>query len=261
MQSKYLFLFVLPFLAVSCSSSTTNTTTETATEESADDMTNTGEPMLEGNGEWTDLMPDGDLSAWHSYKQDEAGSAWKIDEDGAVYLDTSKKGEHGVEGGGDLVTDDSYSDYELELEWKIGDCGNSGIIYNVNEEDTQSASYMTGPEMQIVDNSCHPDAEIPKHRAGDLYDMVSSSTETVKPAGEWNKVRLLVTDGRVEQWLNGEMVVAYNNNGPEWEEMIDNSKFKDWNSFGTYTSGKIALQDHGDPVWFRNVRIRDLSSK
>ncbi|WP_116125930.1 DUF1080 domain-containing protein [Lewinella sp. IMCC34183] len=257
MLSKYsLFLFPL-FLtacgpaAVSADADSQPQTGDMATEESASTR----------NGEWTELMPDGNLDAWHSYGQDEVGDAWKVDEDGAIYLDTSNKGEHGVVGGGDLTTDETYSNYELELEWKIGDCGNSGIIYNVNEEGEQGASYMTGPEMQIVDNACHPDAKIVKHRAGDLYDLQTGEPENVKPAGEWNSVRLVVTDGRVEQWQNGERVVSYANNGPEWDAMIADSKFKDWGSFGSYTSGKIALQDHGDPVWFRNVRIRELSGK
>ena len=216
---------------------------------------------MTGSDEWTDLAPDGNLDKWHSYGKDQVGSAWKVDDDGAIYLDTSNKGEHGVEGGGDLTTNDTYANYELELEWKIGACGNSGIIYNVNEEDTQGASYLTGPEMQIIDNTCHPDAEIVKHRAGDLYDLKVGEPENVKPAGEWNQVRLVVTDGHVEQWQNGKMIVEYDNTGEAWKNMIADSKFKDWKSFGTYTSGKIALQDHGDPVWFRNIRIRELDSK
>ena len=217
--------------------------------------------MLEGSGEWTDLLASGNLDNWHSYNQDAAGSAWKLDQDGVVHLDTTNKTEHGVEGGGDLTTNESYANYELELEWKISDCGNSGIIYNVKEDQELGASYLSGPEMQIIDNSCHPDAKIVKHRAGDLYDMKVSSTENTKPAGEWNSVRLLVSDGHVEQWQNGELIVAYDNTGSEWEAMIADSKFKDWDQFGKATSGKIALQDHGNAVWFRNIRIRDLDAK
>ncbi len=260
MRLKNFLPLLLPVFLTACGGSQRATADDSSSDPSMD-MTSSGEPMLEGSGEWTDLTPNGNLDAWHSYGSDKVGSAWKVDKDGAIYLDTSKKGEHGVEGGGDLTTNDSYSNYELELEWMIGECGNSGIIYNVNEEDKQGASYMTGPEMQIVDNACHPDAKIPKHRAGDLYDLQTGTPENVNPAGEWNQVRLVVTEGRVEQWQNGEMVVSYANTGSDWDAMIAGSKFKDWDAFGTYTSGKIALQDHGDPVWFRNVRIRELDSK
>ena len=238
------------FVLVSCVSSASRSNTTGSTEVAAD-----------GPGKWTNLLADGSLDNFHSYNEDEAGSAWILDDEGVVYLDTSNKGEHGVVGGGDLTTNESYANYELELEWKIGDCGNSGIIYNVQEAEDLGASYLTGPEMQIIDNSCHPDAKIVKHRAGDLYDMKVGTPENVKPAGEWNQVRLVVTDGHVEQWQNGQLIVSYNNTGSEWDSLIADSKFKDWDRFGKSTSGKISLQDHGDPVWFRNIRIRSLDAR
>ena len=260
MQRRFLCLLFLPLVLVSCGGGEDATRAEDmATPEEV--MTADEAVVLEGEGEWTNLLADGSLDAWHRYGEDEPGAAWKIDEEGALYLDTSNKGEHGVEGGGDLVTDESYDNYELELEWKIGECGNSGLIYNIVESDDYDYPWQTGPELQILDNSCHPDAKITTHRAGDLYDMITAEPENVKPAGEWNSIRLVVNDGYVEHWQNGAKVVSYTAEGEPWEAMIANSKFKDMADFGSSTSGKIALQDHGDPVWFRNIRIRDLDAK
>ena len=208
--------------------------------------------------DWEVLFDGSSLDAWHKYGGDDVGEAWVI-QDGSLHLNTANKNENGgIIGGGDIVTDKAYSNYELELEWKIGACGNSGIIYNIVESDKNDYMWLTGPEMQVLDNSCHPDAKIYKHRAGDLYDMIAADSLAVKPAGEWNKIRLVVSDDKVEHWMNGQKVVEYTPWGPSWTEMIANSKFKDFEDFGKSTSGKIGLQDHTDPVWYRNVRVREL---
>ena len=115
--------------------------------------------------------------------------------------------------------------------------------------------WQTGPEMQILDNTCHPDTKFVTHRAGDLYDMIETNHITVKPAGEWNKVRIIKVDGEVEFWLNGYKVIEFTMYNEEWKEMISKSKFADWKGFGEATKGHLALQDHGDRIWFRNVKI------
>ncbi|PHI18672.1 glycosyl hydrolase [Lewinellaceae bacterium SD302] len=207
---------------------------------------------------WKLLFNGHDLRGWHTYGQDTVGKAWKVNSEGSLYLDTSEKDGWQVKGGGDIVTDQSYENYELELEWKIAPCGNSGIIYNIVEDDQSDYMWQTGPEMQILDNSCHPDAQYPTHRAATLYDMLEVSQENVKSVGQWNKVRLVVTDGQVKHYLNNRLVVEYPNVGKEWERMIKRSKFKDMKLFGKSTSGRIGLQDHGDGVWFRNVKVREL---
>lgn len=210
------------------------------------------------DGEWTSLFDGETLDGWHRYgAPGEIGSAWKV-EDGAIHLDVTDKDDWQTNNGGDIITDESYANYELELEWKIGECGNSGIIYNVQETDEYDYPWKTGPEMQILDNSCHPDAKIETHRAGDLYDMIAVNNENVRPAGEWNQAKLVVRPGKVQHWLNGELQVEYANEGDEWMQRKANSKFKDMPGFGMFTEGKISLQDHGDPVWFRNIRIREL---
>jgi cytochrome c len=171
--------------------------------------------------------------------------------DGVLYLDKS------AGKGGDLITEKEYQDFELALEWKIDSCGNSGLFFNVVEDKKYNTVYETGPEMQILDNECHPDAKIPKHRAGDLYDLIACSKETVK-RGDWNQVRLISTKGNYEFWLNGTKVVTFTMHNAEWNKMVAASKFKDMPAFAKATKGHLALQDHGDKVWFRNIKIKEL---
>jgi len=176
-------------------------------------------------------------------------------------LDVVKKedGKWQAKDGGDIVCADEYENFELVLDWKIASCGNSGIMYNVVESDKYTYPWETGPEMQILDNTCHPDARIEKHRAGDLYDLISSKYETVKPAGVWNTVRIVINGGKVQHWLNGRKVVDFELWTDEWKAMLQKSKWKDYPDFGTAKKGKISLQDHGDRIWFRNIRIKNLS--
>lgn len=202
--------------------------------------------------EWTELFDGKSLSGWRNFKSQTVGAAWKV-EDNTLVFDPSSG-----EAGGDIMTVEQYDNFELALEWKIDSCGNSGIIFNVVEDDKYGQVWETGPEMQILDNECHPDAKIHKHRAGDLYDLIACSKETVKPAGEWNEVRILSKNAAYEFYLNGEKVVSFIMHSPEWDELVKNSKFKDMPAFGKASKGHIALQDHGDKVWFRNIRIRKL---
>lgn len=209
---------------------------------------------------WTLLFDGRTLDGWHNYGKNTLGKSWIID-DNAIHLDAqpNPEGHWQAPDGGDILTNEEYRDFELELDWRIGPCGNSGIFYNVVEDPSKYGyGWMTGPEMQVLDNSCHPDARIVKHRAGDLYDLISCKYETVKPAGEWNHVRIVSKNGKIEHWLNYRKLVEYDQNSPDWPKMIAASKFKEWAGFGTARQGKIALQDHGDPVWYKNIKIRRL---
>lgn len=206
---------------------------------------------------WQLLFDGTTKNGWHIYNKKSDGAAWKL-EDGALWLDSTYKVDGKRAGGGDLVTDEEYENFELSLEWKIGKGGNSGIIFLVKEDAKYDATYFTGPEMQVLDNTGHSDASIVKHRAGDLYDLITASPETVKPAGEWNEVRIIINKGALEFYLNGSKVVTTTLWDDNWKKMVAASKFKAWKDFGTFKSGRIALQDHGDPVWYRNIKIRKL---
>lgn len=203
-------------------------------------------------GKWVSLFDGKSFNGWKKWKGGEI-TKWKI-EDGAMVL-TEK-------GGGDLLTEKEFGDFELELEWKISEKGNSGIMYHVREGGSYCCPYTTGPEIQVLDDERHPDSFAGKegnHKAGALYDLLPpSDLKAVKPAGEWNKARIIIKNGRGESWLNGKKVVDFPTRGPEWDAMVAKSKFKNWKDFGTFDKGSIALQDHGDKVWYRNIRIREL---
>ncbi len=201
---------------------------------------------------WKLLFDGKSTTGWRNYQSDKVTDRWKVS-NGELYLDKSV-----TAGAGDIMTDAEFQDYELAVEWKISPCGNSGIIFNVIEDDKFKNTYNSGPEMQVLDNTCHPDAKIAKHRAGDLYDLIAVSKETVKPAGEWNQVRIVSKNSTMEFWLNGTKVVDFTMHTPEWKSMVANSKFKTMPGFAEAKKGHIALQDHGDAVWFRNIKIREL---
>ena len=209
---------------------------------------------------WKLLFDGKTTNGWRNFKKQTIGSSWII-EDEAIVLNAQQKDGGGwqVKDGGSIITDEKYENYELNLEWKIGKCGNSGIIYNVVEGDKYEEVWHTGLEMQVLDNTCHPDAKIKTHRAGDLYDMISCKNETVKPAGQWNQVRLIINNGKVEHWLNGSKVVEFEMFTDKWTQMIANSKFQDRPDFGKARKGHISLQDHGDRVHYRNIKIKELA--
>ena len=204
--------------------------------------------------EWVSLFDGNSTSGWHTYGKSTVGSAWKAD-NGALHFTRPKD----TLDGGDIVTNDSYENFHLKLEWKIAPKGNSGIIFLVNEDTSQyKRTYFTGPEMQVLDNNGHADAKINKHRAGDLYDLISSSSEPVKPAGEWNQAEIILNQGKLDFFLNGTNVVSTTLWDDNWNKLVAGSKFKDMPAFAKSRSGKIALQDHGDEVWYRNITIKRL---
>ncbi|HSE21131.1 MAG TPA: DUF1080 domain-containing protein, partial [Pyrinomonadaceae bacterium] len=158
----------------------------------------------------------------------------------------------------DIITRNKYKDFELELEWRVAPGANSGIIYRLSEDEDQT--WKTGPEMQVLDDEKHPDGKIPKTSAGSLFDLIAPTNKTLRPVGEYNKVRLVVRNGHVEHWLNGKKVLEYDLMSDSLTSLITQSKFKDFPKYARLSEGHIALQFHGDNVWYRNVRIREVTS-
>ena len=202
---------------------------------------------------WKPLFDGKTTQGWHSYGKTTASAEWEV-QDGALHLNKSKGGDRG-----DLVTDAAFDNFDLKLEWKISPKGNSGIIFYVNDDATKyEEPYFTGLEMQVLDNEGHPDGKIHKHRAGDLYDLIACSKETVKPVGQWNEAEIRSKNGELKLFLNGVNVVTTTLWDDNWKTMVAGSKFKQWPDFGTFKSGKIDLQDHGNEVWYRNIKIKSL---
>jgi 3-keto-disaccharide hydrolase len=202
---------------------------------------------------WTLLFDGSTLNGWRGYKKpDTSGSRWIV-QDGTLAL-PSGNGQD-TRGARDIITTGTYEHFELSLDWKISEGGNSGIKYFVLE-DMDSA---IGHEYQVIDDQRHPDAKIGPHRqTGAFYDVLQAHDRPLKPAGEWNTARIVVRGMNVEHWLNGTRILAYTLDSPDLRAAIAKSKFKDVARFGKLQDGHLLLQDHGDQVWYRNIKVRRL---
>jgi len=191
------------------------------------------------------LFDGASLFGWRIYHGTGTGG-WKV-EKGIIERGT---------GGGDLVTTETFGNFDLRLEWKVAPGGNSGIIYRI--DDSGDATYMTGPEMQVLDDERHLDGKSRLTAAGAVYGLYPAPEGVVKRAGEWNAARIVVNGNHVEHWLNGKRIAQYELGSAEWAQKVAASKFNDWKGYGKFPRGRIGLQDHGDQVSFRNIRIRVL---
>lgn len=206
-------------------------------------------PAMGRKGKWKVLFNGRSTDAWRGFKQDSfPDKVWKV-EGGTIKT---------VVGGEshDIITRKKYRNFALKLEWKIAPGGNSGIIYLVSEDFDQT--WKTGPEMQVLDDAKHSDGKDPKTSAGALYALIAPVNKVLKPVGRWNRVRLIVNNGHVEHWLNGRKVLDYQLLSGRLQHLIAGTKFKDFPRFGQNRKGYVALQYHGDEVWYRKIRIRSL---
>ena len=204
------------------------------------------------------LLFDGKTSdGWRGYKKDVFPDRWLVEE-GTIHFNPKAEGSRG-----DIIFDKMFSNFHLKIEWKIAEAGNSGIFYLGAENDKFGAIYATAPEMQVLDNAKHPDAKLGKdgnRKAGSLYDLIPANPQNFKGAGEWNSAEVIIKDGHVIHKQNGVKVVEYHYGTREWDELVAGSKFPGINPTwaNLQEKGYIGLQDHGDHVWFRNIKIKEL---
>ncbi len=200
---------------------------------------------------WMALFDGTNLDQWRGYGRDDVPGSWRVEDGTLAFVPGG--------GGGDLITKEQFGNFELALEWKISEKGNSGIFYRGQEGNDNI--WQTAPEMQVLDNEGpeqHPDAEYPTHRAGAVYDLWAPPDGVVRPAGEWNEARLVANGPHVEHWLNGVKVAEYEQWSEAWKARVTESKFSELGDYGQPREGHIGLQDHGDRVWYRNIKIRRL---
>lgn len=219
----------------------------------------TKEEKAEG---WILLFDGEKTDGWRNYGKSTFPNGWIID-DGALMCQGSGRGEAGAKEGGDILYDKKFSNFHLKLEWKISEGGNSGIFYLGQETADFDFIWKTAPEMQVLDNEKHPDSFLGvdgNRKAGSLYDLIPAKPQNAKPVGEWNTVEIICFKGTVIHKMNGETVVEYHLWTPEWNEMVAGSKFPELNPTwaDVASDGYIGLQDHGDDVWFRNIKIKEL---
>jgi Domain of Unknown Function (DUF1080) len=193
---------------------------------------------------WRLLFNGTSTSGWHRYRSAAPVAGWDV-----LNGELTR-----VSAGGDLVTDDQFGDFELTLDWKVPPAGNSGLFFRATED--HDAIFQSGPEVQILDNLGHPDGRSPLTSAGANYGLHAPERDVTRPVGDWNTTRLVVRGTHVEHWLNGVKVVEYEIGSADWQRRVSESTFRQWPAYGQAPRGHIGLQDHGDRVAFRNIKIR-----
>jgi hypothetical protein len=198
---------------------------------------------------WKLLFDGKSTEGWRGYKKEKCPDGWQA-VDGALTR---------AKGGGDILTVEEFDNFELQIDWRVAAGGNSGIMYRVTED--EGSPFMTGPEYQVLDNDKHADGKNPLTSSGSVYAVYPPSKNVCKPAGEWNRTKIVVNGNKIEHWLNGEKVVECEIGSDDWKERVAKSKWKGAAKYAKPAKGHIDLQDHGDKVEYKNIKIRPLTSK
>ncbi len=211
--------------------------------------------LSQQDNQWEILFDGTSFDNWRGYNSDSMYKAWKIEDGAMVYT----PGEYG---GKNIITKKEYTNFVLSIDWKISEGGNSGIFWGVFEDSKYKEAYQTGPEIQVLDNERHPDAKIggKLHQAGALYDMVAPQHDVANAAGQWNTfvIKIDHKNNHGSVTLNGIEIVKFSVDGVKWDNMVAKSKFATWEGFDKYQTGHIGLQDHGNKVWYRNIKIKEI---
>jgi hypothetical protein len=240
-------LVLLTLLSGACSQSS-----ETKT--AADAETAQTETAAATEGEWITLFDGKSLAGWHGYNKTGEVTNWTVEDSALVCLGAAKDAH-----GGDIVTDQKFDNFELTWDWKVDKGSNSGVMYHVVEDPKYKAPYETGPEYQIIDDIGFPEKLEDWQQAGADYGMqVANDKKKLKPVGEWNSSKIVYNNGHVEHWLNGEKIVEFEANTPEWNKEKTEGKWKDFPDYSSAKTGAIALQDHGNKAYFKNIKIKQL---
>ncbi len=251
-MKKLLFISFMLIGFVACNTAKDESA---STEEADETMEEMADATEDSAADWIILFDGEDASGWRSYNEESLPDGWIV-ENGML-----KSLGQGGDIGGDIVYGNrEFGNFELSLEWKISEGGNSGIFYHVQEGDQYEAAYYTAPEYQIIDDIGFPDPLEDWQSLGADYAMYVADPEKkiVKPAGEWNTSRIVFTEDNAEYWLNGEMVLSFDPWSADWQERKETGKWKDFPEYGAHKTGLIGLQDHGSEIWFKNIKIREL---
>ncbi len=203
---------------------------------------------------WQLLFDGSTINGWHKFNDGQINGGWIVEDGELMALGK------GADIGGDIVTDEDYTNFDLRLEWKVSQGGNSGIFYHVKEGKEYKAVYSTGPEYQLIDDVGFPQKLEEWQSAGANYAMhlADKSKKKLKMVGEWNTSRIVVKDAIVQHYLNGERIIEFEQWTKDWYKRKKEGKWKDTKDYAKYKSGKIGLQDHGNKIWFRNIKIKSL---
>lgn len=248
-------LLVVSLAAVSCNQNAkTDSTATNELSSAADSAATDSAGTASTSGQAEELFDGKSLAGWHGFNKTGEVKNWTVQDGALVCLGAAKEAH-----GGDLVSDKKYSNFELTWDWKVDKGSNSGVMYHVVEDKKYQSPYETGPEYQVMDDIGFPEKLENWQQAGADYAIApANEKKKLKPVGEWNSSKIIFNNGHVEHWLNGEKIVEFDRNSDFWKKQRAEGKWKDFPDYAQVTTGAIALQDHGNKAYFRNIKIKEL---